>query len=228
VAGGTFVTVTGANFVTGATFVLDHSAATGVTFVNSTTLTGTTPAHAVGSVQVEVTNPDGQKGHLDHIFTYQPNLAPNPSFESGSGNAVTNWAFGVNTGSASMAVSTSTVHSGSRAVQITVVTPGDINFFTMPEQTAIPVLPNQTYSFTAYLLSAGGAQAGLRAIEWTSSGVFVSDDFPGNGGGTGAWSLVQGSITTKPNTAYVSLRLVHTISAGTFYWDDVAFTKVGP
>jgi hypothetical protein len=90
------------------------------------------------------------------------------------------------------------------------------------------VSPNVTYTFTAYLLSSGGVQAGLRLIEWSSSGAVLRDDALGNGGGTGAWSFLQGSISTTANTAYVSLRLVHSVSAGTFYWDDVNFMKAGP
>jgi hypothetical protein len=69
-AGGTFVTVTGTNFVSGATFKLGGTSATGVTVVNSTTLTGTTGSHAAGLVKIEVTNPDGQKGTKDQAFTY--------------------------------------------------------------------------------------------------------------------------------------------------------------
>jgi hypothetical protein len=63
--------VTGANFVIGATLTLDQSAATGVTVVNSTTITGTTPAGQAGPVNVTVTNPNGQHGHKDNLFTYQ-------------------------------------------------------------------------------------------------------------------------------------------------------------
>ena len=39
-------------------------------FVNSTTLTATTPAHAAGTVNVVVTNPDAQSGTLTNGFTF--------------------------------------------------------------------------------------------------------------------------------------------------------------
>jgi hypothetical protein len=42
-----------------------------VTFVNSTTITATTPAHAAGSVAVAVTNPGPQTGTLNSGFLYQ-------------------------------------------------------------------------------------------------------------------------------------------------------------
>lgn len=41
-----------------------------VTFVTSTTITTTAPAHAAGAVDVVVTNPDGQSARLAQAFTY--------------------------------------------------------------------------------------------------------------------------------------------------------------
>ena len=45
-AGGTAVTITGTGFLAGATVSLGGTPATGVTVVNSTSITATTPAHA--------------------------------------------------------------------------------------------------------------------------------------------------------------------------------------
>jgi hypothetical protein len=70
IAGGTPVTVSGQNFAAGATVSFGGVAATGVTVVNSTTITATTPAHAVGAVNVVVTNLDSQTGTLANGFTY--------------------------------------------------------------------------------------------------------------------------------------------------------------
>ncbi len=75
IAGGTLVTVSGANFVTGASLSIGGVAATGVTVVNSTTITGTTGAHAAGVVDVVVTNPDAQTGTLTGGFTYSTGAA---------------------------------------------------------------------------------------------------------------------------------------------------------
>jgi len=69
-AGGTPVTITGTNFVAGATVSFGGTAASGVVVVNSTTITATTPAHLPGAVTVVVTNPDGQSGSLAGGFTY--------------------------------------------------------------------------------------------------------------------------------------------------------------
>jgi hypothetical protein len=76
-SGGTGVTITGANFLTGATVSFAGTAATGVTVVSSTSITATTPPLAVGAVSVMVTNPDSQSGTLANGYTYtSPNPAP--------------------------------------------------------------------------------------------------------------------------------------------------------
>jgi len=69
-AGGTPVTITGTNFVNGATVTIGGNQATSVVVVNSTTITAQTPAHNVGPVNVEIANPDEQRGVLANGFTY--------------------------------------------------------------------------------------------------------------------------------------------------------------
>src|SRR5216683_401341 len=77
VSGGTAVTVTGTNFAGGATVLFGSTAATGVTVVSSTSITATTPVHAVGAVSVVVTNADSQSGTLANGYTFtSPNPAP--------------------------------------------------------------------------------------------------------------------------------------------------------
>src|SRR5439155_52882 len=71
-AGGTTVTIAGANFQSGANVTIGGAAATQV-FVNSAlTLSARTPAGAAGKADVTVLNPDGQHGTLSQAFTYQP------------------------------------------------------------------------------------------------------------------------------------------------------------
>jgi hypothetical protein len=67
--GGTSVTITGTNFAPGATVTFAGAPATDVTFVNATTITATTPPHAMGSVDVVVTV-NGQSGSMANAFTY--------------------------------------------------------------------------------------------------------------------------------------------------------------
>ncbi|MEP6764169.1 MAG: IPT/TIG domain-containing protein [Gemmatimonadaceae bacterium] len=70
-AGGTAITITGVNFVTGSTVAIGGTAATNVVFVNSTTITATTPAKLAGAATVTVTNPTTlEVGSLANGFTY--------------------------------------------------------------------------------------------------------------------------------------------------------------
>ena len=71
-AGGTSVTITGANFVATPTVTFGGTSATGVVRVSATLLTATTPAHATGLVNVVVTNPDLQAGTLANGYFYTP------------------------------------------------------------------------------------------------------------------------------------------------------------
>jgi hypothetical protein len=73
--GGTPVTITGSGFMTGATVSFGGVLATNVAVSSSTTMTAVVPAHAVGAVDVVVTNSDTQSGTLTNGFTY---TAPPP------------------------------------------------------------------------------------------------------------------------------------------------------
>ena len=77
-SGGTPVTITGSGFQAGATVSLGGTAATGVSVSSSTTITATTAAHAAGTVNVVVTNPDSQSGTLPSGYSYG-NPAPTVS-----------------------------------------------------------------------------------------------------------------------------------------------------
>lgn len=69
-AGGTAVTITGTGFASGASVSFGGVAASAVSFVSSTQLKATTPAHAGGAVSVAVTDPDGSSADLPSAFTY--------------------------------------------------------------------------------------------------------------------------------------------------------------
>ena len=70
--GGTVVTITGTDFVDGATISVGGAAATSVIFNSATSITATTPAGTVGTADVVVTNPDTQADTLVGGFTYVP------------------------------------------------------------------------------------------------------------------------------------------------------------
>jgi Domain of unknown function (DUF1929)/IPT/TIG domain/Glyoxal oxidase N-terminus len=94
VMGGTAVTITGTGFLSGATVSLGGTAATGVSVVNSTTITATAPAHSAGSATVVVTNTDGQSGSKTNGYNYSnsaptvTSISPNSGAASG-GTSVT-------------------------------------------------------------------------------------------------------------------------------------------
>src|SRR4029077_9328211 len=70
------VTITGTNFVTGATVTIGGAAATNVAVVNSTSITARTPAHTAGAATVTVTNPNSETGSLNNAFTYASTTMP--------------------------------------------------------------------------------------------------------------------------------------------------------
>ncbi|HQQ76546.1 MAG TPA: M12 family metallo-peptidase, partial [Thermoanaerobaculia bacterium] len=78
-AGGTAVTISGTGFVSGATVMIGGVAATGVAFVNATTLNATTGAHADGVVDVTVKNPSNQGYTATSIYTYGTGIPPTPT-----------------------------------------------------------------------------------------------------------------------------------------------------
>lgn len=107
--GSTMVTISGTYFQTGARVTFGGTAAT-VYSVTATTITVQTPAHAAGTVDVVVTNPDGQTGTLAkaYAFTAEPmptgraeptpsggTPAPAPESRPGSNNGGVNIGVGV-------------------------------------------------------------------------------------------------------------------------------------
>ena len=55
-AGGQAITITGTNFTGASSVTFGGTAATAVVVVNATTITATTPAHAIGVVDIAVTS----------------------------------------------------------------------------------------------------------------------------------------------------------------------------
>lgn len=77
-AGGTAVTLGGTAFSSGATVTFGGNPAT-VGAVTATSVDVTTPLHAVGAVDVVVTNFDGQSSTLQGGYTYTPAPPPAPA-----------------------------------------------------------------------------------------------------------------------------------------------------
>jgi len=80
IAGGTSITITGANFAAGASLGVSVGgvAATSVRVVSATKITAKTPAHAAGVANIVVTNGDGQTATLSRAFTFTVPADPPP------------------------------------------------------------------------------------------------------------------------------------------------------
>src|SRR5208283_48861 len=139
-AGGTSVTISGTNFLSGATVTIGGAAATNVVVVSATSITATTPASGTGGgANVTVTNPDTQSATL---WAVQQPLS-NPGFESGS----TGWVAGSGT---AVVLTGSGAHSGSNYAQITVTPPGTwAEFVALLNGTSeyLPVNPGDVISY---------------------------------------------------------------------------------
>jgi hypothetical protein len=68
--GGGFIVITGAEFQSGATVLIDTTLASSVTYVNSTTLRAQIPAKSAASYNLYVVNPDGGTGIKPAGITY--------------------------------------------------------------------------------------------------------------------------------------------------------------
>ena len=103
--GGGYIVVTGSDFQSGATVLIDTTSASAVTYVNSTTLRVQVPTKAAASYNIYVVNPDGGVGIKVNGITY----SSNPTWVTSSplSNQEANTAFNVTlsaTGATSYAV----------------------------------------------------------------------------------------------------------------------------
>ncbi|HIP96038.1 MAG TPA: serine protease, partial [Anaerolineae bacterium] len=84
-SGGTVVTIAGSNFKPGASVTFGGAVAEDATVVSSSQITATTPPHYPETVDVTVTNPDGQSGTLLRGFTYESDVASLSLPDTGGG-----------------------------------------------------------------------------------------------------------------------------------------------
>ena len=96
-SGNTAVTISGANFLNGATVTFGGNNASNVVVVDSETITATTPAHALGAVTVVIRNPDAHTATLPNGFTYVsgpgvPDAINDLDVEAGDGEATLTWS----------------------------------------------------------------------------------------------------------------------------------------
>ena len=190
--GGTAVTITGTNFVSGAGVTIGGVAATGVTVVNSTTITATTPAGTAGAVTVTVTNPGGQSGSLASGYTYV------------AGPAVTS----VSPSSGPAAGGTAVTITGTNFASGATVT------FAGTAASNVTVVNNTTITATTPAGSAGaatvtvtmGGQSGSLAGGFTYIGVPTVTGVSPNSGSTLGGTAVTVTGTNFATGATVTLR----------------------
>ena len=116
--GGTVVTITGTNFVAGATVTFGGTAASNVTVASSTSIKATTQAHAAGAVNVVVSDSNGS-GTLTNGFTFA-NSAPTISSISPSSGS-TNGGTAVTITGTNFSSGATVTFGGTAASNVTVV-----------------------------------------------------------------------------------------------------------
>jgi hypothetical protein len=117
-SGGTRVTINGTGFGSGAAVTFGGIFATNIVIVNGATIAVDTPIHAIGAVDVVVTNTNGQRGTSVGAYTYgAADLQGNWSGRTGQGAAI---SFVVNLDNAVTRTSAVLIlQSGSCATNIT-------------------------------------------------------------------------------------------------------------
>jgi len=146
-SGGTAITISGSNFVSGALVTVGGILASNVVFVTANTLTATTPAGTAGAKNVVVTNPDTQTATVLNGFTY---TVP-PSF-----GGVTGVTAGVESATLAWAPAAGTGPMTYRVFQAT--SPGGENFASPVAQASAPPVfiapldPGSTNPITYYFV----------------------------------------------------------------------------
>jgi IPT/TIG domain len=184
-AGGTAVTITGANFSEGATVHFGSGSATGVTVNSSTSITATAPA-GTGTVDVTVTTPGGTSttGAADR-FTYVPvptvtKLKPLSGPVDG-GRTVTITGTSLSHASAvkfgTVAAASFTVNSSTSIAAVTPAEPaGNVAVTVMTPGGTSAVVRNTIYKFTPTVTGVspnGGPTTGGTHITITGTGFAV-------------------------------------------------------
>jgi PKD repeat protein len=180
--GGTVLTLTGTQFVSGATVSVGGTAATNVTVISGTSITATAPAQAAGVVSITVINPDGGSATLNNAYTYtaQPPTLTSVSPTSGSTTGGT-----VLTLTGTQFVSGATVSVGGTAATNVTVTSATSITATAPGHAAGVVSITVT--------NPGGASATLNnSYTYTSPAtVLLEDDFNDNSINTSKWTTTE-------------------------------------
>jgi phospholipase C len=228
--GGTSVTITGTNFLSGASVTFGGAAAVPATFVNSTTLTAVTPANAGGAANVVVTNPDSQTATL---YAVQTPLT-NAGFESGTSA----WTMG-GSGTATVINNPSSAHSGNNFAQLTVLSPNtQVSYIATLNGTSqyLPVNAGDIINFGGWAFRTdlnsgdGLARWQIEATDATQKNPAYTAASPNNVT-TAAWVQQSNSYTVPAGKSFIRLWCQITSVSGTAAqanFDDAIFTRTVP
>lgn len=203
IAGGTVVTLTGMNFCVGATVAVNGVAATGVTVVNATTITFTTPPGTVGAATVTVTCPNGTG---TSTFTY---TAP------GAGVTVTGVTLGVGptTGGTPITI------TGTGFVPGSTVTVGGV------PATGVTVVNGTTITATTPPGAVGGQPVTVTNPGGTGTGTFTFRTVTPTGQAFGSTASALGAVTLSP-VALATLPPGQTVNVASITLSGVITTGV--
>jgi len=240
-AGGESITIMGANFANGVTVTFGGTGA-GAVFISSTTISCTAPPHAVGTVSVRVTNPDGQ--FTSALYTYDGGAPPvdvqpsagfhaNPlsgsapllvSFTDESIGTITGrlWKFGDGSTSSDKNPEHEYTTAGIYTVELTAFGPGGSNTFTRTDYITVHEL--LTAGFLAEP-STGNAPLDVSFTD-TSRGDIETWEWDFDDGET---SSVQNPIHrfVASGTYHVMLRITNTDGSDDVIIEDVVVSQ-GP
>lgn len=129
--GGTEVTLTGTNFVSGATVNFGGTRVTPRS-VSPTSVVAVTPSNSSGAVNVTVTNPDGQVARVNGGFTFESSQLPAPTLNAINPNSGPTAGGTMVTLTGSNFMQGATVTVGSRQATMVSVSTGQITALTQP------------------------------------------------------------------------------------------------
>lgn len=218
-SGGTSVTISGSDFLSGATVAIGGVPATNVARNSSTSLSFTTPAHAEGVVSVAVTNPGGSAATKANAFTYVVEAPRATTITSLSetmgpvagGTSVTATGTGFVAGSTSITIGGMVIDAANvnvaSATSLSFVTParaaGNVAVTaTVPEGSSDPVAGGFTYialPTATNMTPTSGTYTGGTTVFVLGSG-FVTGKTSVTIGGT----VVPASSVTVSNSSFLS------------------------
>ena len=232
ILGGDTITLTGANFASGAQVIINGNAASVVSVVNSTTITFTAPPNPTGSYILYVLNTDGATTIAVPGLQYSG--IPAWTTPAGSlGNVGKQASFTANLAATGDAPVTYSVYSGALPSGIALTANTGVLSGTTPD-----VAVSTTYNFTIRATDAQrqdtdrafsitiSPYAGPSTLEY----LVVAGGGAGNYGGGGAGGLLTGTTSVTGGTQYTV-----TIGAGasggsgsdSVFGDNLVVTKAG-